>query len=107
MPAKKVREMAARKPRLRSDRVTDRILIGLIIASAFSGNPGLRSGTGAESSRHDSVLFFGLAFGMGGLGAAVLGTLADHTSIDFVYQVCAFLPFWVSSGLYCQTPTVP
>jgi FSR family fosmidomycin resistance protein-like MFS transporter len=39
-----------------------------------------------------SGLFFGLAFGMGGLGAAVLGTLADHTSIDFVYKVCAFLP---------------
>ena len=39
-----------------------------------------------------SGLFFGLAFGMGGLEAAVLGTLADHTSIDFVYRVCAFLP---------------
>jgi FSR family fosmidomycin resistance protein-like MFS transporter len=39
-----------------------------------------------------SGLFFGLAFGMGGLGAAVLGNLADRTSIDFVYHVCAFLP---------------
>jgi FSR family fosmidomycin resistance protein-like MFS transporter len=39
-----------------------------------------------------SGLFFGLAFGMGGLGAAVLGILADHTSIEFVYKVCAFLP---------------
>lgn len=39
-----------------------------------------------------SGLFFGLAFGMGGLGAAALGTLADHTGIDFVYKVCAFLP---------------
>ena len=37
-------------------------------------------------------LFFGFAFGMGGVGAAVLGELADHTSIDFVYHVCAFLP---------------
>ena len=37
-------------------------------------------------------LFFGLAFGMGGVGAALLGELADHTSIDFVYKVCAFLP---------------
>jgi FSR family fosmidomycin resistance protein-like MFS transporter len=37
-------------------------------------------------------LFFGFAFGMGGLGAAVLGQLADATSIDFVYRVCAFLP---------------
>jgi FSR family fosmidomycin resistance protein-like MFS transporter len=37
-------------------------------------------------------LFFGLAFGIGGLGAALLGAIADWRSIDFVYQVCAFLP---------------
>ena len=37
-------------------------------------------------------LFFGLSFGLGGIGAALLGMLADQTSIDFVYQVCAFLP---------------
>ena len=36
-------------------------------------------------------LFFGFAFGMGGVGAAVLGKFADH-GIDFVYQMCAFLP---------------
>lgn len=68
------------------------VIIGLVIASAFSailvyaqelmpGRVGMVSG-----------LFFGLAFGLGGLGAAILGTLADHTSIDFVYKVCAFLP---------------
>jgi MFS transporter, FSR family, fosmidomycin resistance protein len=39
-----------------------------------------------------SGVFFGVAFGVGGLGAALLGKLADHTSIAFVYQVCAFLP---------------
>ena len=39
-----------------------------------------------------SGLFFGFAFGVGGIGAAVLGQLADHTSIEFVYQLCAFLP---------------
>jgi FSR family fosmidomycin resistance protein-like MFS transporter len=39
-----------------------------------------------------SGVFFDVAFGIGGLGAAVLGKLADHTSISFVYQVCAFLP---------------
>jgi FSR family fosmidomycin resistance protein-like MFS transporter len=39
-----------------------------------------------------SGLFFGLAFGMGGVGAALLGKLADRTSIEFVYHVCAFLP---------------
>ena len=37
-------------------------------------------------------LFFGLAFGLGGIGSAVLGNLADHTSIEFVFRVCAFLP---------------
>ncbi|MDP1086680.1 MFS transporter, partial [Klebsiella pneumoniae] len=39
-----------------------------------------------------SCLFFGFAFGIGGLGAAVLVLLADHTSIDLVYKICSFLP---------------
>jgi FSR family fosmidomycin resistance protein-like MFS transporter len=67
-------------------------LIGVIMASAFSaivvyaqelvpGNVGMIAG-----------LFFGLAFGMGGIGSAVLGKLADVTSITFVFQVCAYLP---------------
>jgi FSR family fosmidomycin resistance protein-like MFS transporter len=37
-------------------------------------------------------MFFGLSFGLGGVGAAVLGVLADLTSIDTVYRICAFLP---------------
>lgn len=68
------------------------VVIGLVISSAFStivvyaqelvpGRVGMISG-----------LFFGLAFGVGGLGAAVLGQLADFTSIEFVYHVCSFLP---------------
>jgi MFS transporter, FSR family, fosmidomycin resistance protein len=68
------------------------VVIGLVLASAFSailvyaqellpGRVGMVSG-----------LFFGLAFGMAGIGAAVLGKLADRTSITFVYQACAFLP---------------
>jgi MFS transporter, FSR family, fosmidomycin resistance protein len=68
------------------------VVIGLILASAFPaivvyaqelvpGRVGMISG-----------LFFGLAFGMAGIGAAVLGRLADATSIMTVYQVCAFLP---------------
>jgi FSR family fosmidomycin resistance protein-like MFS transporter len=67
-------------------------IIGLILASAFPaivvyaqellpGRVGMISG-----------LFFGFAFGMGGIGAAVLGALADATSITYVYKVCAFLP---------------
>jgi FSR family fosmidomycin resistance protein-like MFS transporter len=68
------------------------VIIGLILASAFSailvyaqdlvpGRVGLISG-----------LFFGFAFGMGGLGAALLGKLADLTSIGYVYQVAAYFP---------------
>jgi FSR family fosmidomycin resistance protein-like MFS transporter len=68
------------------------IVIGLVLSSAFSaivvyaqelipGKVGMVSG-----------LFFGFAFGMGGLGAAVLGVLADHTSIEYVYQTIAYLP---------------
>lgn len=68
------------------------VVIGLVLASAFSaiivfaqelvpGKVGMISG-----------LFFGLAFGVGGIGAAYLGQLADHTSIAFVYKVCSYLP---------------
>lgn len=68
------------------------VIIGLIISSAFSailvyatelvpGKVGLIAG-----------LFFGLAFGMGGLGSAVLGKLADTTSIEYVFMICSFLP---------------
>ena len=67
-------------------------IIGFVLASAFSAIlvyaqelvPG-RVGTIAG-------LFFGFAFGMGGIAAAVLGRLADATSIIFVYRVCAYLP---------------
>jgi len=68
------------------------VFIGAILASAFSailvyaqdllpGNVGLVAG-----------LFFGLAFGIAGAGSALLGRLADYTSIDYVYRVCSFLP---------------
>ena len=68
------------------------VVIGLILASAFSvivvyaqelvpGKVGMISG-----------LCFGFAFGMAGLGAAILGWLADLTSINFVYLVCSYLP---------------
>ena len=68
------------------------VVIGLILSSAFSaivvyaqelmpGRVGMVSG-----------LFFGVAFGMAGIGAAALGELADWTNIEFVYRVCSFLP---------------
>jgi FSR family fosmidomycin resistance protein-like MFS transporter len=68
------------------------VIIGLILASAFSAilvfaqeiMPGR---VGAVSG-----LFFGFAFGLGGIGAAVLGALADRDGIEFVYRLCAYLP---------------
>lgn len=68
------------------------VIIGVILASAFSailvyaqelipGKVGMISG-----------LFFGFAFGIGGLGAAALGYVADVTSIELVYKICSFLP---------------
>ncbi len=68
------------------------VVIGVVLASAFSaiivyaqelipGKVGMVAG-----------LFFGLAFGMGGIGAAVLGDIADATSVAHVYQLCAYLP---------------
>jgi FSR family fosmidomycin resistance protein-like MFS transporter len=68
------------------------VIIGLIMASAFPaivvyaqellpGRVGMIAG-----------LFFGLSFGLSGIGAAVLGALADATSIAYVYKVCAYLP---------------
>ncbi len=68
------------------------VVIGLILSSAFSailvyatelvpGKVGMIAG-----------LFFGFAFGMGGLGAALLGELADARGIEYVYKICAYLP---------------
>jgi FSR family fosmidomycin resistance protein-like MFS transporter len=68
------------------------VVIGLILASAFPAI--LVYAQGMIPGRVGMVagLFFGLAFGIAGVGAAILGWLADHTSITFVYHVCAFLP---------------
>jgi FSR family fosmidomycin resistance protein-like MFS transporter len=93
------------------------VIIGIILASAFSailvyaqelvpGKVGLISG-----------LFFGLAFGMAGIASAVLGALADRTTIEYVFRLCAYLPLIglltallpssrkVSSGLPSGTKT--
>lgn len=66
--------------------------IGLILASAFSAMMVYAQDLVPSRVGLVAGLFFGLAFGMAGIGAAVLGWLADRTSITFVYQVCAFLP---------------
>lgn len=67
-------------------------VIGAIIASAFSAILVYAQEMVPGKTGTISGLFFGLAFGMGGIGAAALGKLADITSIEFVYHVCAFLP---------------
>ncbi|WP_343584386.1 MFS transporter [Herbaspirillum sp.] len=68
------------------------VIIGLILASAFSAILVFAQELMPGKIGTVSGLFFGFAFGMGGIGAALLGKLADLTDIYFVYQVCAFLP---------------
>jgi len=68
------------------------VIIGLVLASAFSAIVVYAQDLVPGKVGTVSGLFFGLAFGMGGIGAALLGRLADATSIDFVYRVCSFLP---------------
>jgi MFS transporter, FSR family, fosmidomycin resistance protein len=66
--------------------------IGLILASAFSAILVYAQELLPGKIGTISGLFFGFAFGMGGIGAAVLGNLADSHGIGFVYQLCAYLP---------------
>ncbi len=68
------------------------VVIGVVLASAFSAI--LVYAQELIPSRVGLVtgIFFGFAFGMGGIGSALLGRLADHAGIDYVYHVCSFLP---------------
>jgi MFS transporter, FSR family, fosmidomycin resistance protein len=68
------------------------IVIGLVISSTTSSIIVFAQELVPHRFGMISGVFFGVAFGIGGLGAAALGKLADYTSIEFVYQVCAFLP---------------
>lgn len=68
------------------------VFIGLIISSTTSSIIVFAQELVPHRFGMISGVFFGVAFGIGGLGAALLGRLADHTSIAFVYQICAFLP---------------
>ncbi len=68
------------------------VVIGLFLASAFPAIIVYAQELVPGKIGTISGLFFGLAFGMGGIGAALLGKLADSTSIEFVYRVCSFLP---------------
>lgn len=68
------------------------IIIGTIISSAFPAILVYAQELLPKKLGMISGLFYGFAFGMGGLGAAVLGYMAEQTSIEYVYQICAFLP---------------
>ncbi|SHG36579.1 MFS transporter [Bradyrhizobium erythrophlei] len=68
------------------------VFIGFIISSATSAIIVFAQELMPHRFGMISGVFFGFAFGIGGLGAAVLGKVADHTGIAFVYQVCAYLP---------------
>ena len=68
------------------------VVIGLVLASASSAIIVYAQDLLPDRVGLVSGIFFGLAFGLGGVGAAVLGVLADATSIGLVYKVCAFLP---------------
>ncbi len=68
------------------------VIIGMMLASAFPAIVVYAQELVPGKVGTISGLFFGLAFGLAGLGAAVLGQLADYTSIEFVYRVCAVLP---------------
>lgn len=68
------------------------VIIGLILSSAFPAMLVYASELRPGKIGTVAGLFFGFAFGVAGLAAAALGALADMTSIEFVYRLCAFLP---------------
>lgn len=68
------------------------VIIGLIMSSAFPAILVYAQELLPKKIGMISGLFYGFAFGMGGLGSAVLGWWADHTSVSFIYHVCAYLP---------------
>lgn len=74
------------------------IIIGIIISSAFPAMLVYAQELVPKKLGMISGLFYGFAFGMAALGSALLGILADHTSIQFVYQMCSYLPI---IGIVC------
>ena len=74
------------------------IIIGIIISSAFPAIIVYAQELLPKKLGMVSGLFYGFAFGMGALGSALLGILADKTSIEFVYQICSYLPIM---GVIC------
>lgn len=82
-------------------------LSGLIIASAFSSIVVYATDLMPDKVGLIAGIFFGLMFGLGGLGSAFFGWLADKTSIEYIFQVSAFLPlFGIIAGLLPNTQKV-
>ncbi len=74
------------------------VIIGIIISSAFPAILVYAQELLPKKLGMVSGLFYGFAFGMGGLGSALLGNLADVTSIRYVYHICSYLPL---IGIIC------
>lgn len=72
--------------------ITMSILVGLIIASAFSAILVYATDLMPDKVGMISGIFFGLMFGLGGIGSAFFGWLADHTSIEFIFRASSYLP---------------
>ncbi|HEX7340243.1 MAG TPA: MFS transporter [Rhodanobacteraceae bacterium] len=68
------------------------VVIGLILASAFPAIIVYAQDMLSHRVGMVSGMFYGFSFGLGGIGAAVLGVVADHFGISFVYHICAYLP---------------
>lgn len=83
------------------------MVIGFVLSSAFSAILVYAQELMPNRIGTVSGLFFGFAFGMGGLGAAVLGVLADHTSIIWVYKVISFLPLLGIVAAFLPNPRAP
>ncbi len=68
------------------------VVIGLILASAFPAIVVFAQELVPRRTGLIAGIFFGFAFGMGGIAAAVLGVIADARGIEYVYRICAYLP---------------
>ena len=84
--------------------IINSVAIGLVISSAFSAMVVYAQELTPGSVGAVAGLFFGLSFGLGGIGAALLGILADRTNIGLVYQVCALLPAVGLLGGFLPSP---
>jgi FSR family fosmidomycin resistance protein-like MFS transporter len=79
-------------------------IIGMVMASAFPAIVVFAQELLPGKLGTISGLFYGFAFGIAGLGAALLGNLADATSITFVYSICSYLPLIGLLAMFLPNP---